>query len=70
MKLAIAVAVVFLFLFGSVAGSYALSLSAINQSQHNWCDTLTLITANAKPTTAQGKIFYAKMHELERRFGC
>jgi hypothetical protein len=70
-KLAVAVVTVFLLLAMSVAGSYALSLAAINQSQHSWCDTLTLITASpTHPTTEQGRIFYARLHELEHRFGC
>jgi len=70
MKLAVAVIVVFMLLAAALVGSYALSLTAIRQSQHQWCDTLTLITANAKPSTEQGRVFYAKMHELEHRFGC
>jgi hypothetical protein len=71
MKLAIAIVTVFLLFAAAVAGSYALSLTAIERSQHQWCDTLTLITASpAEPTTAQGRIFYARLHELEHRFGC
>lgn len=70
-RLALAVIVVFAALAGSVIGSYALSLTAIENSQHQWCDTLTLITASpAHPTTESGRIFYARLHELERRFGC
>ena len=71
MKLAVAVVVVFLTLAGAVAGSYALSLTAISNSQHQWCEVLELITAQpAQPTTKNGRIFYTRLRDLEHRFGC
>lgn len=69
-RLGIAIVVLCVLLVGSVAGSYALSLHAIRQSQGQWCDTLSLLTANAHPTTPQGQQFYTKLRALEVRFGC
>jgi hypothetical protein len=69
-KLALAIITVVLCLVISVGGSYWLSLTAIEQSQHNWCDTLTLLTANANPSSESSKVFYAKLVVLERKFGC
>lgn len=79
MKLAAAVVVVFLFFAGAVAGSYALSLTAIENSQHQWCDTLTLLTARpvpkpadpkANPSREQNYQFYETLVHLRDRFGC
>jgi len=70
-RLAIALVVVFAMILGAMAGSYILSLHALAQSQRNWCSTLKLLTSNpAQPKTASGRVFYAQLHELERRFGC
>lgn len=54
----------------SIGGSYALTLIAISRSQHQWCDTLSLLTANSHPSTSQGKVFYGKLSDLENKFHC
>lgn len=70
MKLALAVGTLLAMLIFAIAGSYWLSLTAIQRSQHQWCSTLVLITANAHPTNPNGVQFYRKLHELEHQFGC
>jgi succinate dehydrogenase hydrophobic anchor subunit len=69
-RVVIAAVIAILLLLASVAGSYVLALWAIGNSQRQWCDTLTIITADAHPTTANSIQFYAKLHDLEKRFGC
>jgi hypothetical protein len=69
-RTAVYAALAVVLLFAAIAGSYALSLRALNQSQHKWCDSLTLLTADAHPTTENGQVFYDKLRALERQFGC
>lgn len=70
-RYALAAVVILVALVLAVAVSIYMSDRAISNSQHQWCDTLTLITASpTQPTTENGRIFYARLHELERRFGC
>lgn len=66
-------------LITAIAGSYALSLHAIGQSQHQWCATLTLLTAQPvakpahpeqNPSREQNYQFYSTLVQLRRQFGC
>lgn len=70
MKLALLVAIAFLILAAGTSTNYVLNIYQINRSQHQWCEVLTLLTADANPTTASGKEFYGKLTKLEREFGC
>lgn len=70
-RLIVAITVVILGFVVSIAGSYALSLHAIDQSQRRWCATLGLIQ-NAKPphATAFQQRYFTDLRELYRDFGC
>lgn len=79
MKVFLAGLVVVIGVFATIAGSYALSLHALSNSQHNWCDTLTLLTStpvtkpanpNANPSREADYLFYTRLKVLEDRFGC
>lgn len=79
MKIAAAAAVIVLMFAGSIAGSYALGLHALGQSQQNWCSTLTLLTAKpvpkptdpaANPSRQGAYLFYRNLMTLASRFGC
>lgn len=59
----------------SIVGSYGLSLWSINRSQHQWCDTLSLLTSAGPPKPGtpsynRALAFYDHLKILERRFGC
>lgn len=79
MRLVLAIVVVFLFIAGAVAGSYALSVHALDQSQHQWCDTLNLLTVHpvakpsdpaANPSRMESYEIYLDFVSLRDRFGC
>ena len=72
-----------LFLLAVVVGlagaNLLLTARAVNRSQHQWCATLTLLTAHtvprpadpaANPSRENAYIFYANLLTLRQRFGC
>jgi hypothetical protein len=71
----IAISAIVLTLVLAIAGSYALTLSAIHRSQGQWCDTLTLLTSAGPPhpgipNYGRALEFYNHMVTLGRDFGC
>jgi hypothetical protein len=75
----LAVLVVSVGMVAAVGGSYALALQALNQSQHQWCATLTLLTRHpvprpadpkANPSREQAFVFYTQLLALRHEFGC
>lgn len=64
---------------GTSAGSYWLSVSQIARSQHDWCQTLDLLTSRpvprpadpaANPSREQTYILYSDFLDLRHRLGC
>jgi hypothetical protein len=79
MRVVLAALVATVILCASVAGSVALSVAAIDNSQHKWCTTLVLLTKNkvskpadptANPSRENAYIFYSNLKHLERSFNC
>jgi hypothetical protein len=77
LKIVIASVVVVLGLVGAFAGSYILAIHALSQSDHNWCQALSLLTSHPVPKPAPGNPsrlenyeFYLDLVSLEHRFGC
>lgn len=79
MKILIAVTTVVIITILAIAGSYALGLHSLQQSQHQWCTTLDLLTATpvkapsnpkANPSRENNYRFYFHLKELERDFRC
>jgi hypothetical protein len=78
-KVIIAVVVVVLTLTAATATGVAISLHALDKSQHQWCETLGLLTQQAVPQPADPAAnpsrerayeFYTHLKTLEQRFGC
>jgi hypothetical protein len=78
-SLIIACGTIFLLFVGAFFGSYALSISALNTSQHDWCSSLSILTGHAVPKPAnpaanpsrvQSYQFYVNLKTLERRYHC
>jgi hypothetical protein len=59
----VAISAIVLTLALAILGSYALTLSAIHRSQHQWCDTLSLLTATGPPKPVH-------LVTLRQDFGC
>ncbi len=79
MKLALAILTVIVTVTIAIAGNYVLTIYTLNRSQHNWCETLALLTekvvikpANptANPSRENAYLFYTHLKQLERNFGC
>jgi hypothetical protein len=63
-------AVVLITVAAAIGGSYALGLTALHNSDRNWCPILELVTA-PPPHATRGQLRgYAAVAELRRRFGC
>lgn len=79
MRILAASLVIVVMFAASIAGSYALGLHALRQSQSHWCTTLTLLTSRpvtrpadpaANPSRENAWLFYVHLRELEHDFGC
>jgi hypothetical protein len=71
----VAISAIVLTLALAILGSYALTLSAIHRSQHQWCDTLSLLTATGPPKPGtpnytRAHVFYVHLVTLRQDFGC
>jgi hypothetical protein len=64
---------------GSIALSVYLSVRALDNSNHDWCAALVLLTANpvprpanpnANPSRERSYMFYVTLKTLERQFRC
>lgn len=73
------VAIVVLGLALAFGSALTLSLRALNQSQHNWCNALELLTSHpvakpanpaADPSRQENYQFYLDLRDLQHRFGC
>lgn len=78
-RTSLALAVVLVVVVGGVAVAVLVSLSAVRSSDHRWCTTLTLLTAEpvprpasptADPSRQRAYVFYIHLKDLEREFGC
>ena len=74
---ALGLAVMFFLLGGVAALNFFTIQRQIYQSQHQWCDTLNLLTSNGPPNKKlpkqqyqRGLIFYMHLKTLERQFHC
>lgn len=65
--------------FVLIAANFLFTAHMVNQSQHQWCSTLTLLTAHrvaqpaapkANPSRENAYIFYTNLLDLRHRFGC
>ena len=75
MKIAAALAVIFLMLGASVAGSYALSLHVAHQSTERLCGAFELFIHAPKPPVdtplkLQQQTQYRRLKIFESRLGC
>jgi hypothetical protein len=60
---------------GVAISAIVLTLSAIHRSQHQWCDTLSLLTATGPPKPGtpnytRAHVFYVHLVTLRQDFGC
>lgn len=79
MRVALAVVFIVVAFAAAIVVSVALSLHAVDRSEHQWCETLTLLTEKPIPRPADPKanpsrentyLFYAHLKALESKFGC
>ena len=77
--MAYSITFLFVLTFGLSAANLLFTAHAISQSQHQWCSTLTLLTAHrvtqptdpeANPSRENAYIFYTNLLDLRERFGC
>lgn len=74
-----ACALMIVMLLAAIGGSYLLALHALDQSDAQWCTTLSMLTTPAVPKPADPAAnpsrvrsyeFYTSLVQLEHRFGC
>lgn len=74
-------AVVFLFVLSLLIGATSLffTTALVQQSDHRWCGTLTLLTSRpvpkpadpkANPSREQAYVLYSDFRQLRREMGC
>ena len=79
MRVVLAVIVIVAAFAGSTALAVVLSVNSINESNHNWCAALEILTQHVVPAPADPKanpsretsfLLYQSLKGLEARFRC
>jgi hypothetical protein len=78
-RMAVALMIIVMGLLAAFLSSYYLSIRALNQNNANWCDTLSLLTAQsvpapsnpaANPSREEAYRLYLDFVVLKHRFNC